>query len=87
MSDERRLLERMVALATDVGKGLGALPDDSARYDMVKGIVGDAEVVFAVWQDRSAKNGVGFKRIKAPQLDPFRAAIGSRIVCDARQQG
>ena len=42
----------MVALANDVGKGLGALPDDSARYDMVKGIVGDAEVVFAVWQDR-----------------------------------
>ena len=43
MSDERRLLERMVALANDVGKGLGALPDDSAGYDMVKGIVGDAE--------------------------------------------
>ena len=37
----------MVALANDVGKGLGALPDDSARYDMVKGVVGDAEVVFA----------------------------------------
>ena len=41
MSDERRLLERMGALAKDVGKGLGA--DDSARYDMVKAIVGDAE--------------------------------------------
>ena len=86
MSDERRLLERMVALAKDVGKGLGALPDDSARYDMVKGIVGDAEVVFAVWQDRSAKNDVGFRLIKAPQLDPFRAAIGSGIVSDPRQR-
>ena len=61
-------LGRMVALANVVGKDLGALPHDSARHDMVKGIVGDAEVVFAVWKDRSAKNGVGLKLIKGQQL-------------------
>ena len=68
----------MVALANDVGKGLGALPDDSARYDMVKGIVGDAEVVFAVWQDRSAKNDVGFNPRSYRKLNCLRRVPAKR---------
>jgi hypothetical protein len=61
-------LERMVGLANEVGEDLGALPDDGARYDMVKEIVDSAEVVFAVWQDRSARGGVGYMLIKGRDL-------------------
>jgi hypothetical protein len=61
-------LERMVAIANDVGKELGALPDDAARYDMVKQIMDSAEVVFAVWTDKSAEDGVGQMLVKGSQL-------------------
>jgi hypothetical protein len=60
--------ERMVGLANEVGQDLRALPDDSARYDMVKEIVDGAEVVFAVWQDKSAKGGVAYMLIKGQDL-------------------
>ena len=57
-------LERMVALANYVGNELGALPDGDARYEMVVEIVESAEIVFAVWQDRSARDGVGYMMVK-----------------------
>jgi hypothetical protein len=60
--------ERMVGLANEVGQDLRALPDDGARYDMVKEIVDDAEIVFAVWQDKSVKGGVGYMLIKGQDL-------------------
>ena len=60
--------ERMVELANDVGEELGALPDASARYDLVKEIVAGAQVVFAVWQDKTAEGGVGFMLIKGQTL-------------------
>jgi hypothetical protein len=56
--------ERIVGLANEVGKDLRALPDDGARYDMVKEILDGAEIVFAVWQDKSVKGGVGYMLIR-----------------------
>src|SRR6516225_5403704 len=61
-------LERMVALANYVGNELGALPDDDARYEMVVEIVESAEIVFAVWQDRSARDGVGYTMVKGQAI-------------------
>jgi len=61
-------LERMVDIANDVGKDLSALPDDGARYDMVKEIVDGAEVVFAVWQDTSAEHDVCYILVKGQAL-------------------
>jgi hypothetical protein len=58
------LLEEMVALANGVHCELAALPDDRARYDLVKQIVDEAEVVFAVWTDESAQDGVGYLLVK-----------------------
>jgi|SRR6516164_323739 hypothetical protein len=58
------LLEEMVALANGVHSELAALPDDRARYDLVKQIVDEAEVVFAVWTDESAQDGVGYLLVK-----------------------
>jgi hypothetical protein len=61
-------LERMVAMANEVHAELIDLPDERARYDKVKEIVDGAEVVFAVWQDKSAKGGVGFMLIKGQSM-------------------
>jgi hypothetical protein len=61
-------LERMVALANNVGKELGALPDDTARYDMVEQIMDSTEIVFAVWTDKSAEDGVGYMLVKGSQI-------------------
>jgi hypothetical protein len=58
------LLERMVVLANNVGKELGAFPDDTARYDMVEQIMDSAEIVFAVWTYKSAEDGVGYMLVK-----------------------
>jgi hypothetical protein len=61
-------LERMVTLANNVGKELGALRDDTARYDMVEQIMDSAEIVFAVWTDKSAEDGVGYMLVKGSQI-------------------
>ena len=86
-------LERMVALANFVGNELGALPDDDARYEMVEEIVEGAEIVFAVWQDRAARDGVGYMMVKGQArrlrlkglflraLPPFPVRTQSRPKC------
>jgi len=65
MSD---FMEKMVALANGVHRDLVALPDDRARYDLVKQIVDGAEMVFAVWTDRFAQDGVGHTLIKGQAI-------------------
>ena len=76
-------LERMVALANYVGDELGALPDGDARYEMVEEIVEGAEIVFAVWQDRSARDGVGYMMVKgraiARQAVAVKKSVSTRI--------
>jgi hypothetical protein len=61
MSD---FMEKMVALANGVHSDLVALPDNRARYELVKQIIDSAEVVFAVWTDRFAQAGVGRMLVK-----------------------
>ena len=61
MSD---FIEKMVALANVVHSDLVVLPDDRARYDLVKQIIDSAEMVFAVWTDRFAQAGVGHMLVK-----------------------
>ena len=61
MSD---FMEKMVALANVVHGDLVVLPDDHARYDLVKQIIDNAEVVFAVWTNRFAQDGVGHMLVK-----------------------
>ena len=61
MSD---FIEKMVALANGVHSDLVALPNDHARYVLVKQIIDNAEVVFAVWTDRFAQDGVGDMLVK-----------------------
>jgi hypothetical protein len=61
MSD---FIGKMVALANVVHSDLVVLPDDRARYDLVKQIIDSAEMVFAVWTDRFAQDGVGHMLVK-----------------------
>ena len=65
MSD---FMEKMVALANVVHSDLVVLPDDHARYDLVKQIIDNAEVVFAVWTDRFAQDGVGHMLVKGQAI-------------------
>ena len=65
MSD---FIEKMVALANVVHSDLVDLPDDHARYDLVKQIIDNAEVVFAVWTDRFAQDGVGHMLVKGQAI-------------------
>jgi len=65
MSD---FMEKMVALANVVHSDLVVLPDDHARYDLVKQIIDNAEVVFAVWTDRFAQDGVGHMLLKGQAI-------------------
>ena len=65
MSD---FIEKMVALANVVHSDLVVLPDDRARYDLVKQIIDSAEMVFAVWTDRFAQDGVGHMLVKGRAL-------------------
>ena len=58
----------MVALADGVHSDLVVLPDDHARYDLVKQIIDNAEVVFAVWTDRFAQDGVGHMLVKGQAI-------------------
>ena len=58
----------MVALADGVHSDLVVLPDDHARYDLVKQIIDNAEVVFAVWTDRFAQDGVGHMLLKGQAI-------------------
>jgi hypothetical protein len=74
MSD---FMEKMVALANGVHSDLVALPDDRARYDLVKQIIDSAEVVFGVWTDRFAQDGVGHMLVKGQ-------AIARQAVADNR---
>ena len=64
MSD---FMEKMVALADGVHSDLVVLPDDRARFDLVKQIIDSAEVVFAVWTD-SAQDGVGHMLLKGQAI-------------------
>jgi len=61
-------LKKMVALADGVHSDLVVLPDDHARYDLVKQIIDNAEVVFAVWTDRFAQDGVGHMLLKGQAI-------------------
>ena len=61
-------MEKMVALANVVHSDLVVLPDDHARYDLVKQIIDNAEVVFAVWTDRFAQDGVGHMLLKGQAI-------------------
>ena len=61
-------MEKMVALANVVHGDLVVLPDDRARYDLVKEIIDSAEVVFAVWTDRFAQAGVGHMLVKGQAI-------------------
>jgi len=61
-------MEKMVALANVVHSDLVVLPDDHARYDLVKQIIDNAEVVFAVWTDRFAQDGVGHMLVKGQAI-------------------
>jgi hypothetical protein len=65
MSD---FMEKMVALANGVQSDLIALPNDRARHDLVKQIIDSAEVVFAVWTDRFAQDGVGHMLVKGQAI-------------------
>ena len=65
MSD---FMEKMVALANVVHGDLVVLPDDRARYDLVKQIIDSAEVVSAVWTDRFAQDGVGHMLLKGQAI-------------------
>ena len=57
-----------MALANGVHSDLVALPDDRARYDLVKEIIDSAEMVFAVWTDRFAQAGVGHMLVKGQAI-------------------
>jgi hypothetical protein len=65
MSD---FIEKMVALANVVHGDLVVLPNDRARYDLVKRIIDGAEMVFAVWTDRFAQDGVGHMLVKGQAI-------------------
>ena len=57
-------MEKMMALANGVHSDLVVLPDDRARYDLVKEIIDSAEMVFAVWTSRFAQDGIGHMLVK-----------------------
>ena len=59
-------MEKMVELANSIHGDLIALPDDHARYDLVKQIIDSAEVVFAVY--RFARDGVGHMLVKGQAI-------------------
>ena len=61
-------MERMMELANSIHSDLVALPDEHARYDLVKQIIDNAEVVFAVWTDRFAQDGVGHMLLKGQAI-------------------
>ena len=61
-------MKKMVALADGVHSDLVVLPDDRARYDLVKQIIDSAEVVFAVWTERFAQDGVGHMLLKGQAI-------------------
>jgi len=61
-------MEKMVALANVVHGDLVVLPDDRSRYDLVKQIIDSAEMVFAVWTDRFAQDGVGHMLVKGQAI-------------------
>ena len=65
MSD---FIVKMVALANVVHGDLVVLPDDRARYDLVRQIIDSAEMVFAVWTDRFAQGGVGHMLVKGQAI-------------------
>jgi hypothetical protein len=90
MSD---FMEKMVALADGVHSDLVVLPDDRARYDLVKQIIDIAEVVFAVWTDRFAQDGVGHMLVKgqaiARQAVADKMAVSTRVAaipCNSAEQ-
>ena len=71
-------MERMVELANGIHSDLVALPDDHARYDLVKQIIDSAEIVFAVWTDRFAEDGVGHMLVKGQAIS--RQAVADNMI-------
>ena len=71
-------MEKMVALANVVHGDLVVLPDDHARYDLVKQIIDSAEIVFAVWTDRFAEDGVGHMLVKGQAIS--RQAVADNMI-------
>ena len=61
-------MEKMVALANVVHGDLVALPNNRARYDLVRQIIDSAEMVFAVWTDRFAQDGVGHMLVRGQAI-------------------
>ena len=76
-------MEKMVALADGVHSDLVVLPDERARYDLVKQIIDSAEVVFAVWTDRFAQDGVGHLLVKG-QAIARQAVADNKIAVSTR---
>ena len=76
-------MERMMELANSIHSDLVALPDEHARYDLVKQIIDSAEVVFAVWTDRFAQDGVGHMLVKG-QAIARQAVADNKIAVSTR---
>ena len=87
-------MERMMELANSIHSDLVALPDEHARYDLVKQIIDSAEIVFAVWTDRFAEDGVGHMLVKGQAiarqaLADNKTAVSTRVAaipCDSAKQ-
>ena len=75
-------MEKMVALANGVHSDLVALPNNRARYDLVKQIIDNAEMVFAVWTDRFAQDGVGHMLVKGQAI--ARQAVADKMAVSTR---
>jgi len=60
-------MTRIVEMANRFQEELIKVPADQ-RWQMVKQNVTDSDLVFAVWQERTAKNGVGYEIIKGQAL-------------------
>jgi hypothetical protein len=57
----------IVELANEFGQELAQAASDEQRYEMVMRQVAGSDVVYAVWNDPDAEDGVGFLLIKGQQ--------------------
>jgi hypothetical protein len=56
-------VQALVTMSNKVQKQLSEISGEDA-FQAIKGLVEDADVVFALWQDKSETNGVGVLMIK-----------------------